>query len=426
LFINVSAVVSSDERNTLGGTLVMKVVVGHHLWSRVGGGELVSAYAVKSLVSGGHEVAIASTVGFGKEKYREWFGIDMGDVRVYSLVPGMLPMFGIYQRLAFFIPLGRAIRSERPDTVFVDNELYKPIIKLKRSAGFRLVEYIHFPFHAVRFSKGDIPEGYMEVYKKYATDILGYHAKYRRGLWKLYFRLWLKLYGRLARDDPFGSADIVLVNSNYIARLTKMLWDGEPVVVNPPVMVSDFAPRNSKGFGGREDAVVMIGRITPEKRIEDVIDAISLSETRPRLRVVGGLIPSGVPYLNYLRKRARKKGVEVEFHVNAPREELVQVATSSKVFVHATRGEHFGIAVVEGMASGCPVIVHKSGGPYEDITDYGRYGLYYGTLGELSESIDSLMSDPRKWAYYHELSLRRAPEYSEERFSARLLEVIVG
>lgn len=86
-----------------------------------------------------------------------------------------------------------------------------------------------------------------------------------------------------------------------------------------------------------------------------------------------------MPYKESLEKRAREKGVRVEFYPNASRDELVKIVTSSKVFVHATVGEHFGIAVVKGMAAGCPVIVHRSEGSYEDIIDYGYYGLTYKT-----------------------------------------------
>ena len=213
----------------------------------------------------------------------------------------------------------------------------------------------------------------------------------------------------VARDDPFEVADVVMANSKYIARLTKLLWNGEPIVVNPPVRVGDFEPHGRKPFGERDNAVVMICRITPEKRVEDVIDAVALSETRPALRVVGGLAPSATYYKEFLEKRAREKGVKLELYTNAPRGELVKIATSSRVFVHATRGEHFGIAVVEGMAAGCPVIVHRSGGPYEDITDYGKYGLYYESVEELADHIDRLMTDEKTWRHYHELSLKRAP-----------------
>ena len=407
----------------------MKVAVAHHLWSRVGGGELVNAYVVKTLLDAGHEVVAVSTFGFDKEKYREWFGIDLSDVKVYYLMPKMLPLFGIYQRLGFFVPLRKAIKKENPDAVFVDCEVYKPILELKRKRGFRLLEYIHFPFHVLK--TGIIPKNvpdeawreYWEALERYYEEAKIYHRKYDKGVWKLYFKTWLKIYARVARENPFETADVVMSNSKYIARLVKLLWNDEPIVLNPPVKVRDFEPFNKKPFEERDDAVVMIGRIAPEKRIEDVIDAIALTETKPTLRVVGGLIPLTVPYKESLERRAREKGVRVEFYTNVSREELVKIATSSKVFVHATVGEHFGIAVVEGMAAGCPVIVHKSGGPYEDIIDRGYYGLAYQTIEELAEKIDKLMQ-PESWKYYHNLSLKRAQKFSEEEFARKLLEVV--
>jgi len=372
----------------------------------------------------GHEVVVASTFGFDKERYEGWFGIDLGDTNIYALLPRTLPLFGIYQRLGLFIPLSKAIKRENPDVVLVDNELYKPILKLKEKVGFRLLEYIHFPFHALRFQKGFIPDELKDLYERYLADAKLYHEKYEKGFWKIYFGVWLRLYDRVARENPFEVADLVMANSKYIARLIKMLWGGDALVVNPPVKVRDFEPYCAKPFEERDDVVVMIGRISPEKRIEEVIDAVPLTEAKPVLRVIGGLVPSAVPYKERLERRAREKGVKVSFYPNVSREELVELATSSKVFVHATAGEHFGIAVVEGMAAGCPVVVHRSGGPYEDITDYGNYGLSYNSVEELAEHIDRLLTEPKLWRKYHEKSLKRAPHFSEEEFAVKLLEVV--
>jgi len=401
----------------------MKVIVGHHLWSRVGGGELVNAYTVKSLLDAGHEVVAVSAFGFDEEKYREWFNLDLGKVKKYVLLPKMLPLFGIYQRLGFYIPLRKAIKKEKPDVVFVDNELYKPVLKLKKKLDFKLLEYIHFPFHAIKILRFE-PSENKEIYEQYIADIKEYHKKYERGLWKLYFNVFLKFYGRVARDNPFDVADIVMVNSRYIGRLVKMLWDGEPLVLHPPVKIGDFKSYGKKPFEERDDAVIMIGRIAPEKRIENTIDAIALSETKPVLRIVGGLIPTSIPYKESLEKRAREKGVKVKFHINASRDKLVKLATSSKIFVHATIGEHFGIAVVEGMAAGCPVIVHRRGGPYEDIIDHNNYGLSYDSVEEIAEHIDRLMTEPKLWRIYHEKSLSRAPHFSEKVFVTKLLRVV--
>jgi len=40
-----------------------------------------------------------------------------------------------------------------------------------------------------------------------------------------------------------------------------------------------------------------------------------------------------------------------------------------------------------------PVIVHKSGGPFEDITEYGKHSLYYNSVEELAEKISKLLTD---------------------------------
>ncbi len=130
-----------------------------------------------------------------------------------------------------------------------------------------------------------------------------------------------------------------------------------------------------------------------------------MSETKPILRIIGSLQhPRHFKYFEFLVKRAREKRVKVEFYTNADRNKLVEVATTSKVFAHTTRFEHFGIAVVEGMTAGCPIVVHKNGGPYEDIIDFGKYGLYFETVEELAQQIDKLMTNKNTWNYYHKLS----------------------
>lgn len=236
--------------------------------------------------------------------------------------------------------------------------------------------------------------------------------------------MFLWLYRRIARGNPFEFADIVLTNSRFTARLTKLLWGGEPVILYPPVIVKDFSVSASIPYDDRDNAVVIVGRISPEKRLEDAVDAIALTSTKPVLRVIGSLNPKFTWYREFIERKAREKGVEVEFYTNIPRKELVNIVTKSKLFIHTTRYEHFGIAVVEAMAGGCPVIVHKSGDPYEDIVSYGEYGLYYESVEDLAENIDKLLTDNTLWKYYHIKSLERTQQFDENMFKQRFLEII--
>jgi glycosyltransferase involved in cell wall biosynthesis len=401
----------------------MKAVAAHDRWDRGGGGELVDVYTVKTLLEVGYDVAIVSLTRFDKDKIKELFGIDLSKVKVYSFLPRFIPFLGQYQRLALINPLMKAVKRLRPDVVFIDCELYKPIVKLKSRLSFKILEYIHFPYHRSFERRKDLPTEYVEVLRSYSGNY-GEYGKYNRGLWRYYYDVFLWLYRRIARGNPFEFADIVLTNSRFTARLTKLLWGGEPVILYPPVIVKDFSVGAGIPYDDRDNAVVIVGRISPEKRLEDAVDAIALTSTKPVLRVIGSLNPKFTWYREFIERKAGEKGVEVEFYTNIPRKELVNIVTKSKLFIHTTRYEHFGIAVVEAMAGGCPVIVHKSGGPYEDIVSYGEYGLYYESVEDLAENIDKLLTDDTLWKYYHIKSLERAQQFDENMFKQRFLEII--
>ena len=73
--------------------------------------------------------------------------------------------------------------------------------------------------------------------------------------------------------------------------------------------------------------------------------------------------------LEQLKDLAKKLDIEnsVEFKIGKPRPEIVEIFSQAKVAVHTMRNEHFGIAIVELMASGIVTIAHKSAGPLYDI-----------------------------------------------------------
>jgi glycosyltransferase involved in cell wall biosynthesis len=64
---------------------------------------------------------------------------------------------------------------------------------------------------------------------------------------------------------------------------------------------------------------------------------------------------------------------------------------TSKVYLHPTKYEHFGIAIVEAMASGLIPVVHKSGGAWMDIVEYGRYGFGFKSVEEAIENINNIL-----------------------------------
>lgn len=57
----------------------------------------------------------------------------------------------------------------------------------------------------------------------------------------------------------------------------------------------------------------------------------------------------------------------IEFVINKPRAEIIDLFKRSKVAIHTMKEEHFGISIVEMMSAGLIVIAHASAGPRMDI-----------------------------------------------------------
>jgi glycosyltransferase involved in cell wall biosynthesis len=87
--------------------------------------------------------------------------------------------------------------------------------------------------------------------------------------------------------------------------------------------------------------------------------------------------------------------------------------------------EHFGIAVVEGMAFGCVPLVVDNGGP-ADIVEDGISGLHYCTQHELAQKTSELLRDKRRLDELRVGALKRAAVFSKEVFLKKLNVMLGG
>ena len=79
----------------------------------------------------------------------------------------------------------------------------------------------------------------------------------------------------------------------------------------------------------------------------------------------------------------------IVFLPNIPEKYKIKILSRAKIYLHPTKKEHFGISIIEAMASGLIPIVHKSGGPWEDILEkkQGLYGYTYENVEEATSLI---------------------------------------
>ncbi|CAM9941410.1 unnamed protein product, partial [Discosporangium mesarthrocarpum] len=235
-----------------------------------------------------------------------------------------------------------------------------------------------------------------------------------------YYHAFAFLYGLTG-----SFADVVMVNSNWTRRHIEMMWCwrwgwscSALAVVFPPCDTSELEslPLNNMG---RQRCIVSVGQFRPEKDQALQVQALSalLSFGRDaegaggkghgdgertarefrdvRLVLVGSCRgPTDWEVVNGVKALAEELGVSgnVEVVVNCSFEELKEWLGRASVGIHTMWNEHFGIGVVEMMASGLVTIAHRSGGPQTDIVIPLPDGEVTGFLADTPNEYASIMA----------------------------------
>jgi glycosyltransferase involved in cell wall biosynthesis len=371
-------------------------VVAHHLFAQSGGGERLSAAVIDESIKRGVTTTIATISRFDPHEVFARFGLTFnGEVEEKYLIPFFLNAFGIYQKLFSSYPALLSCKRRPPDAIFIDNEFIEPLRPLQGRS--RIICYIHFPIFLELQMQSTRPE------------------KYNRFPWNLYWKPWGSIASKLIPKQNF--ADVVCCNSYFTKGYVDKLWNCDSIVIYPPVATSSFTVREKMRI------VCCLGRITPEKRYEIALQAVSKT-SGIRLEIIGGLAPAMRRYAESLQHLARQLEIHdrVTFRYNAPFSIIKSVLARSAVFLHTMKNEHFGIAPVEGMASGCFPIVHKSGGVWHDIVEEGRYGLGFEEADEIPDLIEKAMELQPK---FEESLIERARRFDESVFRRKIFEIIL-
>ena len=168
---------------------------------------------------------------------------------------------------------------------------------------------------------------------------------------------------RLRRWDvkTAGRPTRYLANSSAVADRIRRHYGREARICHPPVETDFFTPDRA----AREDFFLAVGSLVPYKRYEIAIEAARLAG-RPLVLVGRG------PEEPRLRALA---GNSVEFAMDLPAGELRSLYRSCAFFVQPGE-EDFGIAAVEALACGAPVVALGRGGAADIVRD-GANGVLY-------------------------------------------------
>jgi len=217
-----------------------------------------------------------------------------------------------------------------------------------------------------------------------------------------YLRLWD--YASASRVDDF------VANSANVQSRIRKIYRRPSEVIHPPVAIGTFYWRPA------EDYDLIVSALVPYKRVADAVRAYA--ENGRKLKIVG----EGPEFRN-LRRIA---SANIEFCGHVPEDQLRDLYAHCRAFLMPAE-EDFGIAAVEALASGKPVIALGRGGARETVPAADPLGgLLYSqpspqSLNQALRQWDRIQhrADPRALQHH-------ASRFSEAEFARKMQRVFFG
>ncbi len=187
--------------------------------------------------------------------------------------------------------------------------------------------------------------------------------------------------------------DMILKNYNVDSNKMKL--------ITPGVDVEIFSPDSTVK---RENIFLSIGRIQEQKgQIETIkfLDNFKKVENNFTCYFVGGPSgKSGNEYLEELKQTVVDFNLEshIEFLDNLPQTEIRDLLNKSKLLIHTSKFETFGLVAAEANAMGVPVLTTNSGSVLE-IVESNENGYYSESLidGNVNNFVKELLNNNDKF-----------------------------
>jgi glycosyltransferase involved in cell wall biosynthesis len=231
--------------------------------------------------------------------------------------------------------------------------------------------------------------------------------------------------------------DMIVCGSQQAGAAQHRMTPRRDVRVIPPgTDVTGIAARAGSGASvrralrwGNEPIVGIAGRLQQAKGQEDFLRAAALVARRhpqTRFLVVGGAVLGWEGnFPDQLSELAAKLGLSERVHFAGHQDDVYPWLDAMDVVVHASFYESFGLALVEAMALGKPLVATAAGGPTEIVED-GLSGLLVpaGDHVTLADAIQRILGDPVLKACLSKHAVKRAHAFSADRTADQFGEVL--
>ena len=233
------------------------------------------------------------------------------------------------------------------------------------------------------------------------------------GFGKLSFlvRFFFKILVNPLRKNDFKLAqkpDFLIANSSYSKDEILKYYKRDASVIFPPVEVDKFKLERNK-----KDYYITTSRQVNWKKLDLAVEAFS--KNGKKLVLVGG----GAENQKLVELAGGAKNIEFIPRISDPLE-LSKIVAEAKGFVFPSL-EPFGIAPIEALATGTPVLAFNQGGAQDYIKD-GENGIFFDK--QSSSAILKAVEKFEKTSFDAKKVSESAKKFSKENFKKNFEEEI--
>jgi len=335
----------------------MKIAVFHNLPS--GGAKRALYNFVKYLSKSGHHVVVL-VPDTANESFLPLKELA-GKVEIF---PVRKTLLGMAKSTLFYVPL---LRCSLADIDKTQREIAVAINRVDYDVVFsEQDQYTMSPFLLKYIKKPTVyycpqPQRTDEaILQRVSLKIQGADlpTKLKRVLSNYLSNRMLKIDKQNARFATY-----ILTNSYFSRESILRSYGLNSFVCYLGVDTEVFTPVNvSKG-----DYVLTVGACYPAKGHDFIVQSLARvrENRRPRLVIVSN--SGDAVWQNYLEQLALRNRVQLEVKTLIADREIVELYNGARLFVYAPYLEPFGLAPLEAMACGTPVVAVKEGGVRESV-----------------------------------------------------------
>ena len=229
-------------------------------------------------------------------------------------------------------------------------------------------------------------------------------------------------------------SDAIVVLSHGQVRMVERSYrrPAEVIPMGPPEHFFDAPDRAEarRRLGIEADAFLCVGAgiLYPHRRFEDLVEAVARTGPEPGLRALIVGSDHGDPgYADRLDALVRRHGLDETVMIprrNVADDELKDAYAAADVFVFPNQRQTWGLAPLEALASGTPVILSRGAGVHEVLG--GRPGVVSvppEAPGAIADAIAAAMRNPDRRAAVEETRDWMRRELSSEAYARRMAAV---